>query len=155
MTALSENKFDYSRKDGQLVSELINVASVAKIIYRGSLVNRGATYKGVQPAANTTGEQFAGVAHEYKAGAAGSDAIGTEEIQTWKTGIFPYATGGSTSNGPVAVSASDVGCEVYIEDSGTVGKASGNASACYVKCGILTKYVSASEVYVRIDGYAK
>lgn len=153
--SLTENKHDYSRKDGQLMAEPINTASTAKKIYRGALVNRGATYKGVQPAANVTGEQFAGVADEYAEGDAGSDAIGTKEARVYKTGIFPAKTGGTTSNGPTAVTAADIGCEVYVEDDGTIGKASGNASACYVKCGILQKYVSASEVYFRIDGYAK
>lgn len=157
MTALTANYQDFTRKEGKFVYEPVNQATpTAFVVYKGALVNRGATHKGVQPSTNTTGELFAGVAEQEQTGSVGTAGIGSTNVKVWKEGVFRFPTdSGAGTNDPDAVAATDLGAEVYIVNDNAVGKSGGNGSTCYVKCGVLVGYVSASEVYVRIDGYTK
>lgn len=156
MAALTANYQYYTRKDGDLVESLINQDTTAYVVYKGALLNRGATHRGVQPATNTTGELFAGVAEDYVVSSTGSAAIGTTSVKVWKEGVFRFKTAAvGGSNDPDVVAATDLGAEVYIVDDNTIGKGKGDLSDCYVKCGVLVGFVSTSEVYVRIDGYTK
>ncbi|MDI6827247.1 MAG: hypothetical protein QME62_02045 [Armatimonadota bacterium] len=90
--------------------------------------------------------RFAGVSYEQVDNSAGS--AGSKEIRVEKTGehMFVY-------NGGDAIQAI-LGKEVYIVDNQTVDDDAG-AVTNDIKCGVIAEVLSASQVRVRIDGYAK
>jgi len=87
----------------------------------------------------------------------GAAGVGSTEVRNRKKGIVRVKTAsGAGANDPDAVGATDApGTVLYIVDNISVGKSGGDGSTCYVQCGELVKYVSADEVYMKIDGYAK
>ncbi len=102
-------------------------------IYKGSLVMLVAAGT-ASPAAATASSQFAGIALSGET----SGASGTTYITVARTGRHLLTTSG--------MAQSNVGDTVFAQDSGSVGATGSNMQ----KVGIITEFVSATQVYVDI-----
>jgi hypothetical protein len=96
--------------------------------------------------ADTASFLFAGVSYEQVDNSAGS--AGDKEIRVEKTGEHMFAYNGGDAAQAV------VGKEVYIVDNQTVDD-DALAVTNDIKCGVIAEIVSATQVRVRIDGYAR
>jgi len=136
MTALTANKL-IGEKEGKLIDCPV-VGS--DIIFKGAIVKHNAAGY-LAPMSAEVGASFAGIAFEKKDNSGGS--AGDISCRAIKSGLFLMVSSG--------LSQSDVGSVVYASDDQTVSTVQG---ANEVAVGVISKFVSATEVYVRIDGYA-
>lgn len=137
MVALARDR-NTPRRIGEIAAYA--VAANAKI-YAGSLVCLNATGYAVA-AADAAGLRFVGVAKEYADNTGGAD--GDRVIQVWETGELQFAAAG--------MARTDVGLPVFVSDDQTVAKAGGvNA----VGCGIITEFVSATAIWIRISAASR
>jgi len=129
------------RSDGKL--KALKMANVK--IPKGVLVCIN-TSGYVTNGADTANFMFAGVSYEQVDNSSGS--AGDEEIRVEKTGehLFEYNGGDATQ----AV----LGKEVYVVDNQTVDDDDA-ATTNDIKCGVIAEVVSASQVRIRIDSYAR
>jgi|SaaInlStandDraft_2_1057019.scaffolds.fasta_scaffold124811_2 hypothetical protein len=137
MTALAANK-NIGEKEGKLIDcPVVN----ADIIYKGALVKHNAAGY-IAPAAAEVGGVFAGIAFEKADNSAGS--AGDISVRVQKTGLFLMVGTGT-------IAQTDIGQVAYASDDQTVSKTQGaNEQAV----GVFAVFVSATSVWVRIDGYA-
>jgi len=112
-------------------------------IYRHTLVMNDATGYAVS-GLDTAACIFRGVAAQRVT--LTTEADGTSEVMVHKTGEFLFAFGA----GNAAITT--VGTAVFITDNNTVDVAGTTTND--VPCGRVSRYVSATRVYVNIDGYA-
>lgn len=127
-------------KPGQL--RAYPVTGAAKI-YKGTLVIADSNGY-AKPGADAASSHFLGVSLEQADNTAG--ASGAISCRVRKTGEyqFVYGPGGATQ--------AKVGLAVNISDDSTVTDA---ATTNNIGCGVITEVVSATVVYVRIDGSVK
>lgn len=131
MAALAANK-EVSQKDGNIQDSPMAV----DIIYRGSLVMYN-TAGYLAPAATAAGAIFAGVSLEMVDNSGGS--AGDLACKHQLEGSFLLEGAG--------LAQSDVGEIVYASDDQTVTKTSTNNP----QVGKITKFVSATQVWVKLD----
>jgi hypothetical protein len=96
--------------------------------------------------ADTASFLFAGVSYEQIDNSGGS--AGAKEIRIEKSGEHMFAYNGGDAAQAV------VGKEVYIVDNQTVDD-DATATTNDVKCGVIAEIVSATQVRIRIDNYAR
>ena len=96
--------------------------------------------------ADTANFLFAGVSYEQVDNSAGS--AGDKEIRVEKTGEHTFAYNGGDAGQAV------LGKEVYLVDNQTVDD-DPLATSNDIKCGVIAEVLSASQVRIRIDGYAR
>jgi hypothetical protein len=132
--------------DGAIISLKIGAVK----IYKGCLVEIDAT--GWATTVMAASVPFAGVAAETVDNSAG--AAGAKDIRVYTEGVhnFNIVSGDS-------ITQAHVGKEVYWNDNSTGGvptsvTLSSSTSAVGPKVGRITKVISATEVEVRINGYA-
>lgn len=118
------------------------------IIYKHTLLNTApghATQGGyAKPAADAEGEIFIGVASERADNASGAaDAV---KVNVYMTGTYRFVTAGA--------SESWKGLTAYIVDDQTVGLGGTSTTKFEIPCGVIVDVLSATEVAVRIDGFA-
>lgn len=132
---------DKGVKDGKVISLVMEAVK----IFKGSLVCI-TTATGHATHTPTASCDFAGVAEETVDGTGGA---GTEEIRVATTGTFQF-----TMDAGAAQAA--VGDEVFWDYSatGTPNKVHASVQTVGPKVGRIVEYISATEVRVRIDGYA-
>lgn len=135
MTALAADK-KVIEKQGNLVSSPMAV----DIIYQGALLKHNAAGF-LAPCAAEAGAQFAGVAFEGKDNSAGS--AGDELCRAKKVGMYLL-------NG-TGFSQADVGSTVYASDDQTISTTQATNEQ---PVGKIAAFVSSTEVYVKIDGFA-
>jgi hypothetical protein len=135
MTALS-NSYDARRKDGALV---LYPLGAGVHVRKGGLLAVASATGLVQPASDSAGLVFVGVAYEESDNTGG--AAGAKSVRVLKTGIFTYAK--------TAAAQSDTGKTAFAVDDGTVSTAPTTDS---VACGIVTGAPDALTVQIRIDG---
>ncbi len=136
--------YDPHPKDGELIAYPVAANTT---IFKGALVE---IVNGLaQPAADTAGAAFAGVAHETKVntaatilpgGAGAAGAAGALHIRVHKTGSLIYNKAGAA--------AADIGKQAFIVDDNTVSTA---ATANNVPCGFVVEVTDAAHVRVRIN----
>ena len=136
MAALTAN-VDRKEKEGKLLASPV-VAS--DIIYQGALVKHNAAGY-LAPCAVEAGAVFAGVAYEKVDNSAG--LAGEKSCKVEKYGAYLMSGAG--------FSQADVGSEVRASDDNTVQT---GALADSQPVGKIVEYISATQVRVRIDGYA-
>ena len=133
MTTLA-SAHETRRKDGALVRYGLGVGTH---IQKGGLT--AVTVTGLaQPASDSAGQIFIGVAYEEGGGIGGSAA---KSVRVLKTGVFTYAKAGA--------SLSDIGRTAFVVDDGTV---STSATTNSIACGVVVGAPDALSVQVRIDG---
>ncbi len=93
----------------------------------------------VQPASDSAGLVFVGVAYEESDNTGG--AAGAKSVRVLKTGIYTYAK--------TAAVQADTGKTAFVVDDGTVSTA---PTADSIACGIVTAAFNALSVQIRIDG---
>ena len=135
MTALS-NSYDARRKDGALV---LYPLGAGVHVRKGGLLAVASATGLVQPAADSAGLVFVGVAYEESDNTGG--AAGTQSVRVLKTGIYTYAK--------AAAVQADTGKTAFVVDDGTVSTA---PTADSVPCGIVVGAPDALSVQIRIDG---
>lgn len=135
MTALS-NSYDARRKDGALV---LYPLGAGVHVRKGGLLAVAAATGLVQPASDSAGLVFVGVAYEDSDNTGG--AAGAKSVRVLKTGVFSYAKA-------AAVSA-DTGRTAFVVDDGTVSTA---ATTDSVACGSVVGVPDTLTVQIRIDG---
>ncbi len=135
MTALS-NSYDARRKDGALV---LYPLGAGVHIRKGGLLAVASATGLVQPAADSAGLVFVGVAYEGSDNTGG--AAGAKSVRVLKTGIYTYAK--------TAAVPSDTGKTAFVVDDGTVSTA---PTADSVMCGVVVGVPDALSVQIRIDG---
>lgn len=135
MTALT-NSYDARRKDGALV--LYSVGAGVHVRKGGLLAVAAATGL-AQPASDSAGLVFIGVAYEEADNTLGAAAA--KSVRVLKTGVYTYAK--------TAATPADVGKPAFIVDDATVATA---ATADAIACGVVVGAPSAGTVQVRIDG---
>lgn len=138
MGALDANK-ETARKDGQIVSVPVKASTH---IYKGAFVMTADNAGLLIPCADTASCTFQGVAVEEKNN---TGADGAVSCRVYKTGCFKIVTSSAAQE--------SVGAELEASDDQTA--VLGAATTNHVKVGIVSEYISATSVYVRIDGYAK
>lgn len=136
MANLTANK-DRKEKEGKLISSPV---AASQLIYQGALVMHNATGY-VANCTPLAGSSFAGVAYEKVTNSDG--AAGDKQIRCEKHGSFLMEGAGFTQ--------ADVGSEVRASDNDTVQIA---ALADSQVVGRIVEYISATQVRVKIDGYA-
>ncbi|MFN3652220.1 MAG: hypothetical protein ACK47B_21795 [Armatimonadota bacterium] len=136
MAAATKDR-EAKRQDGTLKAEPMAVAKV----FKGTLVNHNAAGYAAPAGANAN-ETFAGVAYEAADNTGG--AVGDKKVRVEKVGEYEFVAAG--------IVQADVGKEVYVTDDQTVQIA---APANAIKCGVISEYVSATRVRIRIDNYAR
>ena len=134
MTALSSS-YDAGRKEGALIRYPLG-AGVH--IRKGGLLAVAAATGLVQPASDSAGLVFVGVAYEEADNTLG--AAGAKSVRVLKTGVFTYAKAGAAQ--------SDVGKTAFVVDDATVSTA---ATTDSLACGVVVGIADMS-VQVRIDG---
>lgn len=139
MSALSSDRKTDVHSSDRLSIEV----AASAVIYGGSLVSALSGY--AVPGADTASHVFRGVAVARADNSSGSN--GDIEVEVMQTGVFRFAgaAGASFVQG-------DVGTAVTIADDQTVSKASQTTHD--IACGKIVKLESATDVWVRIDGYA-
>ena len=140
MTATATDR-DTKRSDGKLKSVKISNVKVPKGVL--TCIN---TSGHVTNGADTASFLFAGVSYEMVDNSAGS--AGAKEIRVEKTGEHTFAYNGGDAAQAV------VGKECYIVDNQTVDD-DALATTNDIKCGVIAEIISATQVRVRIDGYAR
>lgn len=124
-------------KPGHLVDSPV-VAS--DIIYQGALVKHNAAGY-IAPAAAESGAVFAGVAYERVDNSSG--AAGDKMVRVIKMGTFLLTGSGFTQ--------ANVGASVYASDDQTISTTQGTNEQ---EVGKIVKFVSATQVWVKIDNVA-
>ena len=135
MTALS-NSYDARRKDGALV---LYPLGAGVHVRKGGLLAVASATGLVQPAADSAGLVFVGVAYEESDNTGG--AAGAQSVRVLKTGIYTYAK--------TAAVQADTGKTAFVVDDGTVSTA---PTADSVPCGIVVGAPDTLSVQIRIDG---
>lgn len=135
MTAL-KSAYDARRKDGALV---LYPLGAGVHVRKGGLLAVASATGLVQPAADSTGLVFVGVAYEESDNTGG--AAGAESVRVLKTGVYTYAK--------TAAMQADTGKTAFVVDDGTVSTAATTAS---VICGVVVGAPDAQSVQIRIDG---
>lgn len=135
MTALG-SAYDARRKDGALV---LYPLGAGVHIRKGGLLAVASATGLVQPAADSGGLVFVGVAYEESDNTGG--AAGAKSVRVLKTGIYTYAK--------TAAVQTDTGKTAFVVDDGTVSTAPTTDSFI---CGIVTGVPDALSVQIRIDG---
>ena len=123
------------RQEGVLID--VNLAAATKV-FAGSNVNFGATGLG-KKASDTASEVFAGVAMETKDSALTADPS-QSYVRVWTEGVFSMNCTGA--------SAAWEGKDVFAVDDNLVALAATTTND--VRVGKVVKYVSATEVRVKI-----
>ena len=135
MTALS-NSYDARRKDGALV---LYPLGAGVHIRKGGLLTVAAATGLAQPASDSTGLVFIGIAYEEADNTLG--AAGAKSVRVLKTGVFTYAKTGA--------SQTDAGKTAFALDDATVSTA---ATTDNIACGVVVGAPDALTVQIRIDG---
>ncbi len=138
MTATTTDR-ETNRSDGKLKSMKMSNVKIPK-----GVLTCIDTSGHVTNGADTEGFLFAGVSYEMADNSAGS--AGAREIRIEKTGEHTFAYNGGDADQSI------VGKECYIVDNQTVDAL---ATTNDIKCGVIAEVISASQVRVRIDGYAR
>ncbi len=125
-----------TEKEGKLLAHPV-VAS--DVIYKGALLKHNAAGY-LAPMAAESGAFFAGIAYETVDNSAGS--AGDVACKVMKVGTFLMVTSG--------MAQADVGSTVYASDDATF---STTQASNEVAVGVITEYVSATSVWVRIDNF--
>jgi len=135
--AFLTKKIDREEKEGKLIASPVEASL---LIFQGALVKHNATGFLARSAAEA-GASFAGVAYETVDNSAG--VAGEKICKVEKKGSFLMdGTGFAQAN---------VGAVVYAKDDNIVGLAdAGNEQAA----GKIVEFISATQVRVKIDGYA-
>lgn len=133
MTAVSSH--DARRKDGALV---LYPLGAGVHVRKGGLLAAAATGL-VQPASDSAGLVFVGVAYEESDNTGG--AAGAKSVRVLKTGIYTYAK--------TAAVLSDTGKTAFVVDDVTASTA---PTADNLACGIVVGVPDAVSVQIRIDG---
>jgi len=140
MTATTTDR-DTKRSEGKL--KAMKMAAVK--IPKGVLVCINSSGY-VTNGADSSGLVFAGVSYEQVDNSNG--AAGDKQIRVEKTGEHTFAYNGGDASQAV------VGRECYIVDNQTVDEDA--LQVIYdIKCGVITEVLSADQVRVRIDNYAR
>ncbi len=135
MTALSSS-YDARRKDGALV---LYPLGAGVHVRKGGLLAVAAATGLAQPASDSAGLVFIGVAYEEADNTAG--AAGALSVRVLKTGIYTYAK--------TAAAQTDVGKAAFVVDDATVSTA---ATTDSIACGTVVGAPNALAVQIRIDG---
>ena len=135
MTALSTS-YDARRKDGVLAAYPLGAGVHVR---KGGLLAVAAATGLVQPASDSAGLIFVGVAYEEADNTGG--AAGAQSVRVLKTGVFTYAKTGATQT--------DVGKPAFVVDDATISTA---ATTDSLACGTVVGAPSALTVQIRIDG---
>ena len=135
MTALSTS-YDARRKDGVLAAYPLGAGVHVR---KGGLLAVAAATGLVQPASDSAGLVFVGVAYEEADNTGG--AAGARSVRVLKTGVFTYAKTGAAQT--------DVGKPAFVVDDATVSTAATTDSPA---CGTVVGVPSALAVQIRIDG---
>ena len=135
MTALT-NSYDARRKDGALVRYPVGAGVHVR---KGGLLAVAAASGLAQPASDSAGVIFVGIAYEEADNTLG--AAGALSVRVLKTGIYTYAK--------TAAVQTDVGKAAFVIDDATV---STSATTDNIACGVVVGVPSAVSVQVRIDG---
>ena len=134
MTVVSSH--DARRKDGALV---LYPLGAGVHIRKGGLLAVASATGLVQPASDSAGLVFVGVAYEESDNTGG--AAGAKSVRVLKTGIYSYAKTGAVQ--------SDTGKTAFLVDDGTVSTA---PTSDNLACGIVVGVPDAVSVQIRIDG---
>lgn len=134
MSAASADR-NAGKKDGVIVSYKVDTNTQ---IYKDTLVSLVAGY--LQPADDTSGDLFAGVAMENVDNNPG--AAGALNCRVWKQGVFTFVYGGTATQ-------ADVGKAVYAVDDQTVDLVGVTTNDILV--GYITEVLTATSVRVRIN----
>lgn len=131
---------DSKKSDGKLKSLKMAAVKIPKGVL--ACIN---TTGYVTNGADTASFLFAGVSYEQVDNSAG--AAGDKEIRIEKNGehLFAYGAGNATQ--------ASVSKEICITDNQTVDDAATTTND--IKCGVIAEVISATQVRVRIDNYAK
>jgi hypothetical protein len=105
-------------------------------IYAGSMVAVDSTGYAV-PATNATGYKLVGVALEQVDNSAGANGVVLIRVRT--AGVFDF--------GATSISQANVGADMYVVDDQTFDDVDPGQG---IKCGKLTKYVSATRGWIKI-----
>ena len=135
MTALS-NSYEARRKDGALV---LYPLGAGVHVRKGGLLAVASATGLVQPAADSAGLVFVGVAYEEGDNTGG--AAGAKSVRVLKTGIYTYAK--------TAAVQADTGKTAFVVDDGTVSTA---PTADSIICGVVVGAPDTATVQIRIDG---
>ena len=136
--------YDTHAKDGELIAYGLAANTT---IFKGALVEVVAGF--VQPAGDTAGAAFVGIAHETEvnqpstilpSGAGPARAAGVLKLRVHKVGSLLYSK--------AAAVPGDIGQLAHIVDDNTVATA---ATANNIPCGYVVEVPDASHVRVRID----
>jgi len=138
MTVLAADKQLEMREPGG-IREFPVIGS--DIIYKGALVNMDATGY-AQPAADTTGLPFIGVAVEQADNSSGSS--GDIVVQVYTTGSFRVVA----ESGAGAIAQTSVGKICYVVDDATVDD---GAADNFCAVGMIEEFISATDIWVRIN----
>jgi predicted RecA/RadA family phage recombinase len=134
MTALSAS-YDSCRKDGALLAYPVTAGAH---IFKGALLAVSEATGLVQPASDTAGLVFAGVAYEAADNTGGT--AGAKSVRVLKTGVFTQPKTGAA--------LTDVGKAALIVDDTTVAT---TATTNSLVCGIVVGFPDSAHVSVRID----
>lgn len=138
------------------VGEMVSLPMVVDKIYKGTILDIDANGYALQ-VADTDALIFAGIAAEtrdnrYKVendSTSGASSAGDKEIRSWVSGVFEFKIAAAEQN--------DVGKLAFVQlgsaDAGQVVKESTDGTNTLV-IGRIVKFVSATRVRVRIDGFA-
>jgi hypothetical protein len=129
--------YDAKRKDGKLISYPMGAG---KKIYKGAMVAVLLSTGGVQPAADTAGTVFVGIAHETVDNTSGS--LGTLSIRLEKAGVYTLSR--------LAAGATDLTKVVYCYDDNLV--VTSESSTNTIVCGTVVGVPDSSHVQVLING---
>ena len=135
MTALSTS-YDARRKDGALV---LYPLGAGVHVRKGGLLAAAAATGLVQPASDSAGLVFIGVAYEESDNTGGT--AGEKSVRVLKTGVFSYAKTGAVQ--------ADTGKTAFVVDDATVSTA---ATTDSLACGTVVGVPNASTVQIRIEG---
>lgn len=135
MTALT-NSYDARRRDGALVRYPVGAGVHVR---KGGLLAVAAATGLAQPASDSAGLVFIGIAYEEANNTGG--AAGALAVRVLKTGIYTYAKTSAVQT--------DVGKAAFALDDGTVSTA---ATTDNIACGVVVGVPSAASVQIRIDG---
>ena len=134
MTALA-SAHETRRKDGALVRYPVG-AGVH--VQKGGLLTVASATGLAQPASDSAGVVFIGVAYEEADNRGGM--AGAASVRVLKTGVYTYAKAAAVQG--------DVGKAAFAVDDGTVSTA---ATADSIACGVVVGVADASSVQIRID----
>lgn len=135
MTALMSSH-DARRKDGALV---LYPLGAGVHVRKGGLLAVASATGLVQPASDSSGLVFVGVAYEGSDNTGG--AAGAKSVRVLKTGVYTYAK--------TAAVQADTGKAAFVVDDGTVSTA---PTADSLICGVVVGAPDTLSVQIRIDG---